>query len=572
MHLELLNYFLAFLEGLALIVSPCILPILPIMLAGTIEGSKKRPLGIIVGFVVTFALFTLFSHFLVVSLGINLNHLRDIAFILIVLFGVVMVSEYLTERFGLLTQKLADIGTHMTSSNRKAEGFLSGLILGSLVSLVWTPCAGPILAAALIQIAVQKTTLSSFLALLAFALGSAVPMLLIALLGKKLLNSVGFIKKRTALLRKIFGMIIIVTTVTLAYISHFRPDLFAKLASSPSSATLGTSTLSSANKSAVISPTMSLANGLAKPYLAPEFSGIDLWINSNPLTLAELKGKVVLIDFWTYSCINCIRTLPYLLAWDKNYGKQGLVIVGVHTPEFEFEKNPDNVRQAVARFGIHYPVALDNQYATWNNFQNSYWPAHYLIDKKGRVVYQHFGEGEYAETEHNIRVLLGLNSMMNLATGKVNALVPSDQLTPETYFGYERMENFTRSKSPVINQSANYTFSQQLPLNAWSLNGSWRIEGQKIIATSSGAAIKIHFQANHVYAVMGNTTNGTIKVKVLLNGQPVGTYAGTDVHNNEVIVTGHRLYEVARFSKNTTGEITLIVDNPGLALYTFTFG
>ncbi len=561
MHFEFLNYFLAFLEGFALILSPCILPILPIMLSGTIEGGKRRPLGIISGFVITFALFTLFSHFLVARLGINLDRLRDVAFILIALFGVVMVSSYLTEKFSLLTQKLANIGTSFTPGDQKG-GFLSGVLLGALVSLVWTPCAGPILAAALIQIAVQKTALGSFLALLAFALGSVTPMLIIALLGKKLVRSIGFIKKRTELLRKIFGVIIIITTLGLAYISHFRPDLFALLAGSAAPA----------ETAPAPSPTAGLVDELVIPYAAPPLAGLDPWINSAPLTIAQLKGKVVLIDFWTYSCINCIRTLPYLLAWDKAYRDQGLVIIGVHSPEFEFEKNADNVRQAVKRFGIQYPVALDNQYATWNNYNNSYWPAHYLIDKNGRVVYQHFGEGDYAGTEHNIRVLLGLNSMKNMAAASVNAETPGDTLTPETYLGYERAENFASKESQVADQVASYTFPRSLPADDWALQGLWQINGQKIIAMAAGVAVRIHFQAKHVYVVMGSTTKLPVRVTVLLNDKPIAANGGADVRDGAITVTAQRLYEVAQFLNSTTGEITLIFDKPGVELYTFTFG
>ncbi len=566
MQVELLNIILAFLEGFALILSPCILPILPIMLSGTIEGGKRRPLGIITGFAITFTVFTILSHFLVTHLGINLDRLRDVAFILIILFGVVMLSSSLTEKFSLLTQKVASIGTSFTSSGQPGGGFFSGVLLGGLVSLVWTPCAGPILAAALIQIAVQKTALASFLALFAFALGSVTPMLIIALLGKKLVNSIAFIKKHTELLRKIFGVIIIATTLALAYISHFRPDLFALLAA-PETAAPNPVTKNT------VSPTTGLVDELLIPYTAPNLAGLDPWINSQPLTLSQLKGKVVLIDFWTYSCINCIRTLPFLLAWDKAYHDQGLVIIGVHTPEFEFEKNADNVRQAVTRFGIHYPVALDNQYATWNNFHNSYWPAHYLIDKQGRVVYQHFGEGDYATTEHNIRVLLGLNPMQKMAIAGLNATTPEYEQTPETYLGYERSENFASPEEQVANQTANYIFPPQISSNDWALQGKWLVNAQKIVAMSTVSAIKIHFRAKHVYAVMGNTTSTPISVKVLFNGKPIDpAESGMDVKDAAISVTGQRLYEVANFPSVISGEITLIVEGAGVELYTFTFG
>ncbi len=494
MHLEFLNFFLAFLEGCALILSPCILPILPIILSGTIAGGKLRPLGVITGFVITFALFTLGSHFLVTHLGINLDRLRDVAFLLITLFGVVMVSNYLTEKFGLFTQKLANIGMDLSGGEQQG-GFLSGLLLGSLVSLIWTPCAGPILAAALIQIAVQKTVLGSTIALFAFALGSVTPMLIIALLGKKLLRSLTAIKKHTTLLRKIFGVIIIVTTLILAYISHFRPNLLASLAAPAAPAKKSAGNLPSG-----------LTDGLAIPYPAPPLIGLGPWINSSPLILSSLTGKVVLIDFWTYSCINCLRTLPYLLAWDKAYRDQGLVIIGVHTPEFEFEKNAANVRQAVARLGISYPVALDNQYATWNNYQNSYWPAHYLIDKQGRVVYQHFGEGEYGVTEHNIRVLLGLPLAGDMVIKTPTEISPSYEQTPETYLGYERAESFASPEALMPDRTVNYTFPSRLSQDHWALRGAWQINRQKIIAMSPASAIEIHFQASAVYVVMGSTT------------------------------------------------------------------
>lgn len=550
-----INFSLAFLEGLALIVSPCILPILPILLSSTITGGKRRPLGIIIGFSLTFAVFTLLSHFLVAHLKINLDLIRDIAFILILLFGIVMVSDYLTEKFNLFTQKLANIGNQQTSPDSKQNGFFSGLLMGSLISLIWTPCAGPILAAALIQIAVQKTTAGAFLALLAFAIGSAVPMLIIALLGKTFINRIDFIKKRTGVLRKIFGIIIILTTVILAYISHFRPQVFASLSKPVTPAS-----------TKIKIPDESLA-----PYPAPALAGLGPWINSPPLTLAQLRGKVVLIDFWTYSCINCIRTLPYLLMWDKKYRDHGLVIIGVHTPEFEFEKNPDNVRQAVMRFNIHYPVALDNQYMTWNNYNNSYWPAHYLIDKNGQVVSEQFGEGHYAETERNIQILLGLPIEK---TAALPSTAPTDYTqTPETYLGSDRAENFANSEPLNSGQTKLYTFPSSLSLDHWALQGEWTINAESILSHAQGAAIKIHFHAEQVYAVIGNTTGKSIQIKVLLNGQPIAQEnSGADVQNGVLTVTTHRLYALAHLPQRMSGELTLIVEGPELEFYTFTFG
>ena len=298
MKTEIVSMALAFIEGFGLILSPCILPILPIMLSASIEGGRTRPVGIVCGFVVTFALFTFFSRFLVQSLGINLDILRDISFVLLALFGLVMISDYLTDKFSRATQGIANLGNRLTATGETEGGFLSGLLIGSLISLVWTPCAGPILAAVIVQTAIQKSTFSSFLVLGFFALGSAVPMLLLALFGKTLFNKMTFFKKRSELLRKIFGVIIILTVIFTAFSNYSFSTNTARSLSSPNKFNVK-------NLSAT-----KLINALYMPRPAPQFAGIDAWINSSPLTTTQLRGKVVLIDFWTYSCINCVRTLP----------------------------------------------------------------------------------------------------------------------------------------------------------------------------------------------------------------------------------------------------------------------
>lgn len=558
MNFEFLNFFLAFIEGLSLIASPCILPILPILLAGSIEGGKKRPLGIILGFTVVFTFFTFFSHYLIQITGINLNIVRDIAFILIGLFGVVMISDYLTEKLSAMTQRLANIGANI-NSKRNPESFWSGFLLGGLVSLIWTPCAGPILADALVQIAIQKTAFATFMALFFFSLGSIIPMIIIALLGKKIFHKLTFFKQRAVLLRKIFGYIIIISALFLAYVSYFNPNLLAFSYSRPTSVQTYPNT-----------PT--LIDELSASYPAPPLAGISAWINSNPLTLAQLKGKVVLVDFWTYSCINCIRTLPTLIAWDKAYRDKGLVIIGVHTPEFEFEKNLANVTRAVKNFGIKYPVALDSQYSTWNNYHNQYWPADYLIDKNGNVVFEQFGEGNAGVIEHNIRTLLGLNPTAEKTSVQENVPSLFNAQTPETYLGFARADRYQSPQSPVINNVGIYTFPSQLSLDNWALQGKWIINAQNIVAAEANAAIALYFQASHVYVVAGHSNSKPITVRVLLNDVPITTNAGADVKNSLLTITDERLYEIARFPKPTQGKITLIISAPGAELYTFTFG
>jgi cytochrome c biogenesis protein CcdA/thiol-disulfide isomerase/thioredoxin len=369
-----INLALALIEGLGLIISPCILPILPLMLAGSLEGSKKRPIGIICGFMFTFAIFTFFSRKLVQLSGLDSEVIRQLAFFLLIMIAITMLSSTLTEKFGYLTRKLASVGTQ-SSLNDSQSGFCGGLLFGGLIALIWTPCAGPILAAVIVQTVIQKTTIASFLILLFFALGAGIPMLLIATFGRKLMAKFGFLKQQSGTLRKVLGAIIL-ASVGLTYYND----------------THSSTTYTNTNHGLGAEQTM-LINGIS-PYPAPKIDGITAWINSAPLSLAELKGKIVLIDFWTYSCINCIRTLPHLINMYAKYHNKGLIIIGVHTPEFDFEKTLANVTSAVKKDGIPYPVALDSNYVTWQNFDNKYWPAEYLIDKNGNVVYQHFGEGE----------------------------------------------------------------------------------------------------------------------------------------------------------------------------------
>ncbi len=553
MQTQLLNIVLAFLEGFALIISPCILPILPLILSGSIEGGKRRPIGITLGFVICFAVFTLFSRKLVQYSGIDLNLVRYISYILLIIFGVIMLSTSLTEKFSRLTQRFARAGSTLSSVNDPQGGLMSGLLFGGLVALIWTPCAGPILAAVIVQTVMQKTTLNSYLTVLAFGIGAGVPMLLISLFGRTLLNKFNFLKSRTELLRKTLGAIIIFSVGFMIYNEAYSTS---------------TSTVTSSNPS---SQQSSLINGLFSPFAAPPIEGIAAWINSPPLTIEQLKGKVVLIDFWTYSCINCVRTLPYLKDWYQKYHDRGFVIIGVHTPEFEFEKDLANVKRGVEKYGIKYPVALDNNFVTWQNYNNQYWPAHYLIDKSGNVVYTHFGEGEYDVTENNIRFLLGMNKPTTPAPAENLPGLFSSQ-TPETYFGYARADRNYSPESVKKNQVAQYSFPQTLSKDGWALNGKWIVAAQYITSAEKDAAVKLHFNAKNVYAVLGNATKKPIEVKLRLNGEAVINEKGKDVMNSSVTVTSHALYELISLPQSGKGIIELIVSDPGLEVYTFTFG
>jgi len=538
-----LTAILAFLEGIGLIVSPCILPILPLILSGSLESGNKRPFGIILGFIITFTFFTLFSKKLVEYSGVNLTSIQNISYGLLILFGIIMLSSFLTEKFSLLTQKLSQVG-----SDRLEGGFGSGIVFGALVGLIWTPCAGPILAAVIVQTVLQQTTLGSFFIMLAFGLGAGIPMLLIAFFGRAILTHLTFFKKRAIFVRKTLGVIIIASVIWMLYGEG--------LSASPVAATRE-------------SPTMGLINGIT-PYPAPAIEGITAWINSPPLTLNKLKNKVILIDFWAYSCINCIRTLPYLKKWYATYHDKGFEIIGIHAPEFEFEHDVNNVKNSAEKNGLVYPIALDNEFQTWRNYRNQYWPAHYLIDKQGNVVYQHFGEGDYDVMENNIRFLLGLNSEKNMPMEEEHVFA-IDQ-TPETYLGYERADAFSSNEAALNNQPYYYNFPTTVDQNHWALQGKWNVMAERIVSAGQNSAIKIRFYAKKVYVVMGSTTDHSIPVTLLLNGHPVIKEKGTDIINSVVTVSNHRLYHVIEFDTAQSGTLELISHDPGLEMYTFTFG
>ncbi len=567
MNPDLLNAGLAFLEGFTLILSPCILPILPILLSGSIVGNNKRPYGMIAGFIVFFSLFALFTRKLVLMLGIDIDWLRIFALLFIMFFGVVMVSDSLSEKFAALTSGVARVGAKLFPKKPSNHGFWSAFILGGMVSLIWTPCAGPALAAAIVQTATQRTGWETAFTIFCFALGSALPMFFIVQFSRKLVGTINFLKRHSVGLRRLLGTLIVATAFLLLstenLIASILPTKKTSVATSSSAKTL--KSIHAEN----------LINALDNPYPVPEITNIAEWINSEPLSLKALNGKVVLIDFWTYSCINCIRTLPILREWYKKYHDKGLVIIGVHSPEFEFEKQLENVQGAVLREQIPYPVALDNNFSTWLAFHNRYWPAQYLVNQKGYVVYQAFGEGNENVTENNIRVLLGLNKKSN-DMPKPLPFVAARQ-TPETYFGYRRAERFYGApeiqKILVQDQDFYYSLPSSLPLDGWALQGRWLIKPQSVTPREVKAELQLHFHAQKVFIVAGNNSSKPAKVNVLLNGEPItAEQSGKDVRDGQLIVNGYRLYEVVKFKKPDEATLRLIPEKTNVTFYSATFG
>jgi cytochrome c biogenesis protein CcdA/thiol-disulfide isomerase/thioredoxin len=553
---------LSFIEGMGLILSPCILPILPLILVTGIQGGALRPYGIITGFIATFVAFTLFARKLFSGTNIDPMLLQDITIYLILAFGFILYSDYLSEKFAAMFQRLANLGQTLSdkAEGKLPKGYWSGVLIGSGIALIWTPCAGPIMAVVLVQTIQQKADYEAALTLTAFSVGVALPMLIITIFSKSIIARVRVLSHHTQTVRKVLAAIIIITMLFTKF--NIWQKLF--VLQGPPMAT------------GQFLPATELKNALSKPYPAPKIDGILQWINSEPLDLTTLQkqGKVVLIDFWTYSCINCVRTLPYIKNWHEKYHDKGLVIIGVHSPEFEFEKNLENIQQAVKDDGIKYPVAVDSDLATWNNFKNSYWPGHYLINKQGQVVYTHFGEGEYDVTENNIRYLLGLGTMDEFKKPAPEAPSPiSKEQSPETYLGLRRQTGFASPEKMSLDQVGHFTYPAEIPVNGWALNGDWKAADDKVIAQQAGASLRYHFTAKKVYLVMASTDrNHPQKVKVLLDGKPVGVSAGKDVKDNQVVIKESTLYELVSLPKLGSGVVEIQAESAGLQVFVFTFG
>jgi cytochrome c biogenesis protein CcdA/thiol-disulfide isomerase/thioredoxin len=531
----------AFLAGIFTVLSPCILPILPAILsAGTLQG-KLRPLGIIIGLICSFTFFTLSLTAIVHATGLSPNFLRYAALVLIFLFGLVMIFPRLSNWFAQITSPVATLGQQL--QGKSSTGFVGGMIFGLALGLLWTPCAGPILAAITTLVATHAINLLAVLMTLSYSVGAGIPMFLIAYGGGRTIQSSRFLSQHAEGIRQFFGVLMVVVAGVLAF--HWDMMLEQKLARYLPS--------SMVENNAKVQQQLQQIRGemLEKMGKAPDFVGITEWINSPPLNLEELRGKVVLVDFWTYSCITCLRTLPYLEKWYADYKDQGLVIVGVHTPEFEFEKDPQNVAAAAKRLGVDYPIALDNNYKTWQAYHNNYWPAHYLIDQEGNIRMEHFGEGAYAETENEIRELLGL-APLNI----VESQVVSMPISPETYLGYGRGRSYVVEIKP--GQTAAYDYSKPLGDDQVGLKGSWLVEEEYITPQGRDCYLNMNFLAKRVYLVLAGSSKEPIEV--FLDGKPAG----------EIEMNGDKKYDIVSTTYQRH-QLSLKIPQ-GVNAYAFTFG
>lgn len=582
---------LAYLGGVLTIVSPCILPVLPFVFARTGQPFMKSGLPLLAGMAVTFALV---SSLAAVGGGwvVQVNQYgRWLALLFVALFGLTLLLPRLAER---LTRPLVAAGSRLSEAAgadarpRPGASFLIGVATG----LLWAPCAGPILGLLLTGAALQGASIATTLLLLAYAAGAATSLAVALLLGGKVFaamkRSIGageWVRRGlgAAMLAGVAAIALGLDTGILARVSTastggLEQALVGRLAGkSPNNSGAMMAAGGAMKMSAKAPGALPIEGNL------PPLDGAVQWLNSPPLTAQALKGKVVLVDFWTYSCINCLRTLPYVKAWAEKYRDQGLVVIGVHAPEFAFERDVGNVTKAMKDLGINYPVAIDNDYKIWRAFNNEYWPAHYFADAQGRIRYHHFGEGEYAESERVIQQLLREAGASKVADGLITADATGVQLapdmnevqSPETYVGYQRAEHFVPQTGLVPDKVSAYSTPAQLALNDWGLDGQWNVGSERAISSAPASRIVYRFHARDLHLVLGPGADGKpVRFKVLIDGKAPGDAHGTDVApDGSGSVTEQRLYQLVRQNGGVTDR-TFSIEflDPGVSAYAFTFG
>ena len=546
--------------------SPCVLPVLPVVLLGGgsagpdtgpgAESARRRPYLVVLGLTLSFAVFTLFGSLILASLHLPDDAIRWLGLALLVLVGLGLLVPplgHLIERpFYRFPQRALGTGRN---------GFLLGIALGA----VFVPCAGPVLAAITVAGATGHIGLRTVGLTLGFAVGTAIPLLAFALAGRGLTQRLGAFRRHQGAFRAVSGAVVIVLAVALTFnlsdiIQRDIPNYFEAVGNSlEKGAKAAPQGGGSVSLQACQTAALYGGSGLEKCGPAPAFSGIQQWLNTpggQPVSLASLKGKVVLVDFWAYSCINCQRELPHVEAWDKAYASDGLEVVGVHTPEYAFEHVPSNVAAGVRRLGLTFPVALDNSYGTWNAYDNQSWPASYLIDASGQIRHVSIGEGDYGGEEQLIRQLLSAahpGIALPRATDVPDTTPEDTAQTPETYLGAERQQGYHGSAPYATGQ---FTAPATLPADSFALAGAWTI-GQESITAGQGAGITLAFHASKVYLDVGGT--GTLTVSAGGTSKVIRVSGAPDI------------YTVATKQPAGDGTVTIRL-SPGLQAYSFTFG
>jgi len=607
----MLVYLLAFFGGVLTILSPCILPVLPFVFARSDQPFRRSGLPMLAGMATMFTLVAA-----VATLGgawiVRANQFgRFAALALFAILGLMLLFPLLAER---LTRPLVRLGSRLSSgrdsqntsanlpsnppstppsesplgSAPRSGSLLRSFWIGVGIGLLWTPCAGPILGLILAGAALSGATAQTVLLLVVYAAGAALPLAIALLAGGRVLAAMKRSLGAEEWIRRILGVTVlagvaivafgldrgVLTRLSLASTSGLEQRLIAIARSAPPP----DSALNPAGGDKSADP-----DAAQIPALLPELTGATAWINSGPLTSESLRGKVVLVDFWTYSCINCLRTLPTIRAWSAKYKDSGLVVIGVHAPEFPFEKDEANVRKAVADLGIQYPVAMDNDHRIWNRFHNEYWPAHYFIDANGRIRYHSFGEGNYDQSEQWIRTLLEERNHQkppttptSMAATAAEAASDIKQIdSPETYIGYERALGFVSPGGFNNDVASRYRAPARLKLNEWALVGRWQAAGQIASLDAATGAILYRFRARDLHMVLGpDSQKRPLRFRVTLDGHAPGDDHGADTDAEGFgTVTDSRLYQLVR-QKNGSRErlFRIEFETPGVQAFAFTFG
>ncbi len=569
----------AFLAGIVTILSPCILPVLPIVLSGSV-GGKRKPLGVVTGFIASFSAFTLLLSALVQTLSIPADALRVVAVIIIITFGLTLAVPRLhTFLEGILSRVVK------TGKTQNRNGFAGGILTGMSLGLVWTPCVGPIMASVITLAVSQQIDGGAVLIIASYSLGTSIPMFALMVGGRKLLSRFPRLTSRTAGIQRVFGIIMIAAALMIAVGADRRfqtavldlfPQYGAGLTAFESSEPVRKALdewrgKSSDQESSTESPftweNRPQGAQLSDFGAAPSLIAKGPWINTEvPLDMDSLRGKVVLVDFWTYSCINCVRTIPHLQQWYERYSEEGFVIIGVHSPEFPFERNINNVKKAVEDLGVPWPVVLDNDFSQWHAYNNRYWPAHFFIDAEGRVRYFQFGEGSYGEAEDVIRQLLReAGRSISVRRSSEADLLKYSPRTPEIYLGYTRLEGFLSTS--VMDEESEYTHRQPEEPGTWSLSGSWTFRNDFIELDGSGT-LSLAFEGRDIFMVIEPEETGSA-LSILIDGRKGADTE--DVQEGVLKPDTSRLYHLASFDE--AGEHLISIQVEGhVRFYTFTFG
>jgi len=578
----MLIILLAYLGGILTILSPCILPVLPFVFARADRSFARSTLPMLAGMAATFAIVATLA---AVGGGwaVRANAIgRWAALALLALFGIALLFPSVSDR---MTRPIVALGSRLSERQPgQRDSIWSSAVLGIATGLLWAPCAGPILGIIFTAAALNGASFNTTLLLLAYALGAATSLALALLVGGKVFARMKKSLGASERIRQVLGALVLVGVAAIAF--GFDTRVLAKL-SSAQTAGLETSLAQKLGIAQPMRETSARENAMGQLDLPVEGTlppletlGIGPWFNSRPLTAKNLKGKVVVIDFWTYSCINCLRSIPYVKAWDERYRKDGLVVIGVHAPEFAFEHDPANVAKAVKDLGITYPVVMDNDWKLWRALHNNYWPAHYFIDAQGRVRYHHFGEGEYDMSERVIRQLLAeaghapAGSMSSAqASGTEAAADLAEVGSPETYIGYYRADRFASPGGLLHDQAKTYA-AAPLQLNQWSFDGPWMDARQSARSLGPGAKISFRFHARDLHLVLGSATGKPVRFRITLDGKVPGGDAGVDTKAEGTgVVTGQRLYQLVR-QKGRVRDRTFTIEflDPGVEAFSFTFG